>query len=70
MSNVVPGWASFTIWLIDRHGIDKFMKLYKATNEVEDPTVFATQFKTIYGKDFQEMDRDWRLWVLRYQPRK
>ncbi|MFA4948904.1 MAG: hypothetical protein WC674_10425, partial [Candidatus Krumholzibacteriia bacterium] len=70
MSNVVPGWASFTIWLIDRHGIDKFMKLYKAANEVEDPVVFAVHFKTTYGKDFDEMDREWRLWVLRYQPRK
>lgn len=69
MSNVVPGWASFSIWLIDRQGIDKFMKLYKATNEVEDPAVFASHFKTIYGKDFQETDREWRLWVLRYQAR-
>ncbi len=70
MSNVVPGWASFSIWLIDRHGIDKFMKLYVATNEVEDPAVFASHFKTIYGKDFDVMDREWRLWILRYQPRK
>jgi hypothetical protein len=70
MSTVVPGWASFTIWLIDRHGIDKFMKLYKATNEVEDPVVFASHFKTIYGKDFEVMDREWRLWALRYQPRR
>jgi len=70
MSNVVPGWASFTIWLIDRQGLGKFMKLYKATNEVTDATTFATRFKEIYGKDFEETDREWRLWVLRYQPRK
>jgi hypothetical protein len=70
MSIVVPGWASFSIWLIDRQGIDKFMKLYKATNEVEDPAVFATHFKDIYGKEFDAADREWRLWVLRYQPRK
>jgi hypothetical protein len=70
MSVVVPGWASFSIWLIDRQGIDKFMKLYKATNEVEDPAVFATHFKDIYGKEFDAADREWRLWVLRYQPRK
>jgi hypothetical protein len=69
MSTVVPGWASFSIWLIDRHGIDKFMKLYKATNEVKDAAVFASHFKSIYGKDFEETDREWRLWVLRYQPR-
>ena len=45
MSNVVPGWASFSIWLIDRHGIDKFMKLYKATNEVEDAASFSVAFQ-------------------------
>jgi uncharacterized protein with PQ loop repeat len=70
MSTVVPGWASFTIWLIDRQGIDKFMKFYKATNKVDDPIVFASHFKTIYGKEFDEADREWRLWVLRYQPRR
>ncbi len=70
MSNVVPGWASFSIWLIDRQGIDKFLKLFKATNEVEDPAVFAAHFKTIYGKEFDVMDREWRLWILRYQPRR
>ncbi|MCX5752490.1 MAG: hypothetical protein NTW97_02455, partial [Candidatus Krumholzibacteria bacterium] len=70
MSTVVPGWASFSIWLIDRRGIDKFMKLYKETNEVEDPAVFAAHFKSVYGKEFEETDREWRLWVLRYQPRK
>lgn len=70
MSTVVPGWASFSIWLIDRQGIDKFMKLYKATNEVEEPAVFASHFKAVYGKEFEETDREWRLWILRYQPRK
>jgi hypothetical protein len=69
MLNVVPGWASFCIWLIDRNGIDKFMKLYTATDEVEDSAIFATHFKDIYGKDFDSADREWRLWVLRYQPR-
>jgi len=69
MSNIVPGWASFSIWLIERRGIDKFMKLYAATNEVEEAAKFKMQFKDIYGKDFEETDREWRLWVLRYQPR-
>jgi hypothetical protein len=67
-SRTVPGWASFCMWLIDRHGIDKFMKLYVATNGVTDVAPFNEHFKKIYGKDFDAMDRDWRLWVLRYQP--
>jgi hypothetical protein len=70
MSNAVIGWSSFCTWLIDRNGIDKFMKLYKATNEVEDKATFAAHFKDVYGKNFEETDREWRLWVLRYQPRK
>jgi hypothetical protein len=69
MMNSVAGWSSFCIWLIDQRGVDKFMKLYKATNDVEDSATFATQFKDIYGADFEAMDREWRLWVLRYQPR-
>lgn len=70
MSNVVPGWASFSIWLIERQGVDKFMKLYVATNEVDEAATFKAHFKDVYGKDFEETDREWRLWVLRYQPRK
>jgi hypothetical protein len=67
LSNVIPGWASFSIWLINRYGIDKFMKLYVETNEVAESDAFNERFKKIYGKDFDGMDRDWRLWVLRYQ---
>ncbi len=70
MSNIVPGWASFCIWLIERQGADKFMKLYAATNEVNEAAPFKAHFKDIYGKDFEETDREWRLWVLRYQSRK
>lgn len=70
MSTVIPGWASFSMWLIDRHGIDKFMDLYKATNEVEEAVSFSAHFKDVYGTDFEATDREWRLWVLRYQPRK
>jgi hypothetical protein len=66
-SNIVPGWASFSIWLINRYGIDKFMKLYVETNEVVESDAFNERFKNIYGKDLDVIDRDWRLWVLRYQ---
>jgi len=66
----VSGWASFSIWLIDRYGIEKFVKLYTATDEVAAPALFNKRFKDIYGADLDVMDRDWRLWVLRYQPKR
>ncbi len=66
-SKAVPGWASFSVWLIDHHGIEKFMKLYVETNEVFAADSFGERFKSIYGEDFEVMDRNWRLWVLRYQ---
>lgn len=69
MSIAVPGWSSFCIWLIDRHGVEKFLKLYASMNNIEDAGPFNVRFKDVYGKDFEEMDRQWRLWVLRYQPK-
>jgi hypothetical protein len=68
MSKTVPGWASFSMWLIDHRGVDKFMKLYVDTDGVTEADPFNKHFKEIYGKDFDVLDRDWRLWVLRYQP--
>jgi hypothetical protein len=44
------------------------MELYKSTNEVSDFAKFNEIFKKIYGCDFDVMDQEWRLWVLRYQP--
>ena len=70
-SITVPGWASFTMYLIDHGGIDRFMQLYKATDgPMEAQAAFNDEFKKVYGKDFETMDRDWRLWVLRYQPKR
>jgi hypothetical protein len=69
MSTAVPGWASFSMWLIDHYGIKKFMRLYVKTNGVDKPGTFNSIFKGIYDKDFDVTDRDWRLWVLRYQPK-
>ncbi|HVO77101.1 MAG TPA: hypothetical protein VMT60_03865, partial [Candidatus Bathyarchaeia archaeon] len=70
-SITVPAWASFSMWLIDRGGVDKFVDLYKATaGPIEAPGVFSDDFKKIYGKELDVMDRDWRLWVLRYQPKR
>lgn len=68
-SITVCGWASFSMWLIDRQGLDKFMKLYRETDGIQDVGPFSAHFKDVYGRDFQEMDREWRLWVMRYQPK-
>jgi hypothetical protein len=69
LATTVPGWASFSIWLIDHFGVEKFMTLYRTTNEDASVAQFNTHFKEVYGKDFEVMDRTWRLWVLRYQPK-
>ena len=69
LGNTVPGWASFTIWIVDRHGIEKLMELYKATNEATDYAAFNEKFKKVYGQEFEAADQEWRLWVLRYQPK-
>ncbi|MDD3643743.1 MAG: hypothetical protein PHQ19_09815 [Candidatus Krumholzibacteria bacterium] len=66
-SILVPGWGSFVTWLIDRYGIEKLLDLYGKTNGVEDDGAFSARFKDIYGLDFQETDRNWRIWLLRYQ---
>jgi len=70
MSNVVPGWASFAIWLIDRQGTAEVHEALQGANEVKDAHRVLRALQGDLRKDFQEMDREWRLWVLRYQPRK
>ncbi len=57
------------MWLIDRYGIDKFKQLYVETDGIEEPGAFNAHFKKIYERDFDEVDREWRLWVLRYKPK-
>lgn len=66
-SVVVPAWASFTGYLIDNYGLDTFKQLYTGTSGVSDPETFSAKFKAIYGIDFMEADRSWRLYILRYQ---
>jgi hypothetical protein len=68
LSITATGWGSFCMWLIDRGGIKKFMRLYSKLDGVEEAGTFNSIFKGIYGEDFDVMDRDWRLWVLRYNP--
>jgi hypothetical protein len=64
---VIPAWGSFCKYLIDKHGMETFMKLYEQTKDVEDSGVFNVRFKELYGEDFPVVDRAWRLYILRYQ---
>lgn len=66
-SIVVPAWGSFVTWLIERHGMDKLLELYRKTDGIEEAEAFGVRFRDVYGLDFQQTDRDWRLWLLRYQ---
>lgn len=69
-SITVPAWSSFCKYLIDHYGMKKFMQLYRETNEVTEAGPFNAHFKSIYGKNFDVVDRAWRLYVLRYKPKK
>ena len=68
-SIVVPGWCSFSKYLIDHYGMKKFMKLYRETNGIKEPGPFNVHFKKIYGNDFVETDKTWRIYLLRYKPK-
>ncbi len=64
---VVPAWASFVEYLIDQYGMDTFKELYASTSEISEEGPFSVIFKDVYGLDFQEADRSWRLYIMRYQ---
>jgi hypothetical protein len=64
---IVPAWASFAEYLIDRYGMETYKDLYIATDKVIEDKVFSEIFKEIYGLDFLETDRAWRLHTLRYE---
>ncbi len=64
---VVPAWASFVEYLIDKYGMDSFKELYTATSGIDMEGPFSVQFKDVLGIDFQEADRAWRLFIMRYQ---
>jgi hypothetical protein len=64
---VVPAWASFVGYLIDNYGMDTFKKLYAETSGMTEEGPVSARFKDVYGIDFQEADRSWRLYIMRYQ---
>ncbi len=66
----ITAWGSFCKYLIDRAGMDKFMQLYRESNMALDAITFKNVFRNVYGEDFETVDRGWRLFLLRYSPRK
>ena len=64
---VVPAWASFVEYLIKKYGLDTYKELYAETSGIIDPGPFSARFKDVYGIDFQEADRAWRLYIMRYE---
>ena len=67
MQTAMPAWVSFCSYLIEQHGMESFMELYKRSDAVVDEGDFNVIFKDIYGEDFPVVDRAWRLFVLRYE---
>ncbi|HSG26955.1 MAG TPA: hypothetical protein VLA34_00645 [Candidatus Krumholzibacterium sp.] len=67
VSVVIPGWGSFTTWLIDRYGIKKVLDLYTETDKMDEFGPVNVHFKDIFGEDMIEMDKKWRWWLLRYE---
>jgi hypothetical protein len=66
-SIVVPAWGSFVGYLIDKYGMETFKELYSETDGVNEEGPFSVRFKDVIGVDFQEEDRAWRLYLMRYQ---
>jgi hypothetical protein len=66
-SIMVPAWSSFVSYLIDQYGIEKVKEFYTATDGMEHVEPFSDMFKDVFGIDFQEVDRTWRLFIMRYE---
>lgn len=67
---IVPAWASFSTYLIERHGLEKFLDFYVDCDGVTALDEFERIFKENYEEDFRDADMRWRLFVMRYQPDK
>lgn len=59
MNKLYYQWASFVEFLIETYGRDKFDQLYVTGNL----TVGSAAYTQVYGKDLQELERDWRFWI-------
>ena len=66
-SVTVPSWGSFVKYMIEKHGMDKMVKLYKQTDGADNFESFNKPFKELYGDDFPVIDQKWRMFLLRYE---
>lgn len=64
----IPAWSSFCDFLIERYGPKKFMILFERSNELEEAPALNFLFNEIYDEDVDAIDREWRLFLMRYQP--
>lgn len=67
VSVTVPSWGSFVKYMIEKYGIKKMVRLYRAVDEINDFEPFNVHFKDIYGEEFPKIDQEWRLFLLRYE---
>jgi hypothetical protein len=64
----IPAWSSFCDFLIERYGPEKFMTLYEKADKLEEAPALNFLFNEIYGENVDVIDREWRLFLMRYQP--
>jgi len=64
-SITVPAWASFSKYLIDLYGKERYMELYEKADGINDAPKFNALFNDVYDEDFDVVDRAWRLALLR-----
>ena len=69
LSTTIPAWTSFCAYLITQYGTEKFLKFYREADGIKDAKSFSELFKKIYKRDFNKVDMDWRLWIMRYEPK-
>jgi tetratricopeptide (TPR) repeat protein len=56
--------ASFIRFLIDKHGLTRFRAFYERSWDLN----LEECFREIYGREFSELEREWRLFLKEYTP--
>jgi hypothetical protein len=64
---MVPAWGSFVTYLVDTHGIEKFKEFYERSDEKVNFEELRVIFEDLYETDFDEADRAWRFFLVRYE---
>jgi hypothetical protein len=61
MNKIYYQWASFVEYLIDAYGREKFDRLYLTGQNYP----ASSDYLGIYGKRFDELEVEWKAWVLK-----